>query len=121
MADRYQDRPFPVADDHDHDRGANPNAPARSESDPLAELARQRNQPALRTIKHFHEELRKRHNYTLGYTVTRLPAWNFEFESGRKRLLEQLGEPGRGAFAAEQVIVASTAVRRSCGVPVEAS
>src|SRR5258706_2454396 len=26
-----------------------------------------------------------------GYTVTRLPAWNFEFESGRKKLLEQLG------------------------------
>ena len=23
------------------------------------------------TVKHFHEELRKRHNYTLGYTVTR--------------------------------------------------
>ena len=40
MADRYQDRPFPAADDHDHDRGANPNAPTRSETDPLAELAR---------------------------------------------------------------------------------
>jgi len=26
-----------------------------------------------------------------GYTVTRLPAWHFEFESGRKKLLEQLG------------------------------
>src|SRR5260221_878086 len=26
-----------------------------------------------------------------GYTVTRLPAWHFEFEAGRKRLLEQLG------------------------------
>src|SRR6185437_4253469 len=24
------------------------------------------------SVKHFHEELRKRHNYTLGYTVTRL-------------------------------------------------
>jgi transposase len=24
------------------------------------------------TVKHFHEELRQRHNYTLGYTVTRL-------------------------------------------------
>jgi transposase len=24
------------------------------------------------TVKHFHEQLRKRHNYTLGYTVTRL-------------------------------------------------
>ncbi len=38
MADRYQDRPFPT--DADYDRGANPNAPARVESDPLAELAR---------------------------------------------------------------------------------
>ena len=37
MADRYQDRPFPEADDYD--RGANPNA-AKAESDPLAELAR---------------------------------------------------------------------------------
>jgi hypothetical protein len=35
MADRYQDRPFPVADDYD--RGG---AAARPESDPLAELAR---------------------------------------------------------------------------------
>jgi hypothetical protein len=24
------------------------------------------------TVKHFHEQLGKRHNYTLGYTVTRL-------------------------------------------------
>ena len=38
MAERYQDRPFPTADDYD--RGANPNAPAKGESDPLAELAR---------------------------------------------------------------------------------
>jgi hypothetical protein len=35
MADRYQDRPFPS--DAEYDRGA---APARGESDPLAELAR---------------------------------------------------------------------------------
>jgi hypothetical protein len=38
MADRYQDRPF--ASDADDDRGVNPNAPARGDSDPLAELAR---------------------------------------------------------------------------------
>ena len=38
MDDRYQDRPFPEADDYD--RGANPNAPAKGDSDPLAELAR---------------------------------------------------------------------------------
>jgi hypothetical protein len=38
MADRYQDRPFPA--DDDYDRGGDPRAPARGESDPLAELAR---------------------------------------------------------------------------------
>jgi hypothetical protein len=38
MADRYQDRPF-SADDYD-DRGDDPHAPAKGESDPLAELAR---------------------------------------------------------------------------------
>jgi hypothetical protein len=38
MADRYQDRPFPA--DDDYDRGDDPHAPARAESDPLAELAR---------------------------------------------------------------------------------
>jgi hypothetical protein len=38
MADRYQDRPFPADDGYDH-RG-DQRAPARTESDPLAELAR---------------------------------------------------------------------------------
>jgi hypothetical protein len=38
MADRYQDRPFPA--DDDDDRGDGRHAPARAESDPLAELAR---------------------------------------------------------------------------------
>ncbi len=38
MADRYQDRPFPA--DDGYDRGGDPHAPARTESDPLAELAR---------------------------------------------------------------------------------
>lgn len=37
MADRYQERPFPA---DDYDRGANPNAPAKGDNDPLAELAR---------------------------------------------------------------------------------
>ena len=36
MADRYQDKPFP----HDYDRGDDHDAPSRSDSDPLAELAR---------------------------------------------------------------------------------
>jgi hypothetical protein len=38
MADRYQDRPFPADDGYDH--GGDQHAPARTESDPLAELAR---------------------------------------------------------------------------------
>ena len=38
MADRYQDRPFPA--DDDYDRGDDPHASAKGESDPLAELAR---------------------------------------------------------------------------------
>src|SRR2546421_11654891 len=38
MADRYQDRRFPA--DDDYDRAGDPHAPARGESDPLAELAR---------------------------------------------------------------------------------
>ena len=38
MADRYRDRPFPA--DNDYDRGGDPPASARGESDPLAELAR---------------------------------------------------------------------------------
>jgi hypothetical protein len=38
MADRYQDRPFPA--DDGYDRGGEPHAPARTEADPLAELAR---------------------------------------------------------------------------------
>lgn len=43
---------------------------------PESELARMRalykEEYADFTVKHFHEELRRRHNYTLGYTVTRL-------------------------------------------------
>ena len=38
MADRYQDKPFPA--DDGYDRGGEPHAPARTETDPLAELAR---------------------------------------------------------------------------------
>jgi hypothetical protein len=38
MVDRYQDKPFPA--DDDDDRGGDPRAPDRGESDPLAELAR---------------------------------------------------------------------------------
>jgi hypothetical protein len=38
MADRYQDRPFPA--DDGYDRGDDQHAPAKAESDPLAELAR---------------------------------------------------------------------------------
>jgi DNA mismatch repair protein MutS len=38
-----------------------------------------------------------------GYTVTRLPAWNFEFESGRKKLLEQLGASTLAGFGIEDL------------------
>ena len=38
-----------------------------------------------------------------GYTVTRLPAWNFEFESGKKRLLEQLGAATLAGFGVEDL------------------
>jgi DNA mismatch repair protein MutS len=38
-----------------------------------------------------------------GYTVTRLPAWNFEFEAGRKRLLEQLGASTLAGFGVEDL------------------
>jgi hypothetical protein len=38
MADRYQDRPY--AADDDDDRGEDPHAPEKADSDPLAELAR---------------------------------------------------------------------------------
>jgi hypothetical protein len=38
MAERYQDRNFPAGDDYD--RGGGPNASAKPEGDPLAELAR---------------------------------------------------------------------------------
>ena len=40
------------------------------------------------TVKHFHEELRKRHNYTLGYTVTRLALQS----SGLVRKAERRGQ-----------------------------
>ncbi|HLX80986.1 MAG TPA: DNA mismatch repair protein MutS [Burkholderiales bacterium] len=38
-----------------------------------------------------------------GYTVTRLPAWNFELEAGRKRLLEQLGAATLAGFGVEDL------------------
>jgi DNA mismatch repair protein MutS len=38
-----------------------------------------------------------------GYTVTRLPAWSFEFEAGRKRLLEQLGAATLAGFGVEDL------------------
>jgi DNA mismatch repair protein MutS len=50
-----------------------------------------------------------------GYTVTRLPAWHFEFESGRKRLLEQLGASTLAGFGAEDLEPAIAA----CGALLE--
>lgn len=48
-------------------------SPRRAPEGELARMRRlYREEYADFTVKHFHEELRKRHNYTLGYTVTRL-------------------------------------------------
>ena len=51
------------------------------------------------SVKHFHEELLKRHNYTLGYTVTRLAPQESPHLSDRSKnvgeerlLLQHLGE-----------------------------
>jgi DNA mismatch repair protein MutS len=38
-----------------------------------------------------------------GYTVTRLPAWNFEIEAGRKRLLAQLGAASLAGYGIEDL------------------
>ena len=50
-----------------------------------------------------------------GYTVTRLPAWHFEFESGRRKLLEQLGASTLAGFGAEDLEPAIAA----CGALLE--
>jgi len=41
-----------------------------------------------------------------GYFVTRLPAWNFEVESGKKRLLAQLGAGSLAGFGVEDMSLA---------------
>jgi DNA mismatch repair protein MutS len=38
-----------------------------------------------------------------GYAVTRLPAWNFDYESARKRLLEQLGAASLDGYGIEDL------------------
>jgi DNA mismatch repair protein MutS len=50
-----------------------------------------------------------------GYTVTRLPAWHFEFQAGRKRLLEQLGAATLAGFGVEDLLPAIGA----CGALLE--
>jgi DNA mismatch repair protein MutS len=50
-----------------------------------------------------------------GYTVTRLPAWHFEFETGRRKLLEQLGASSLAGFGAEDLEPAIAA----CGALLE--
>jgi DNA mismatch repair protein MutS len=44
-----------------------------------------------------------------GYTVTRLPAWQFEFDAGRKRLLEQLGAATLAGFGVDDLAPAIAA------------
>src|SRR5512147_502367 len=41
-----------------------------------------------------------------GYFVTRLPAWNFDVESGKKRLLAQLGAGSLAGFGVEDMSLA---------------
>src|SRR5258706_4300042 len=50
-----------------------------------------------------------------GYTVTRLPEWHFEFESGRKKLLEQLGAASLAGFGGGDLAPALPA----CGALLE--
>ena len=50
-----------------------------------------------------------------GYTVTRLPAWHFDFESGRKKLLEQLDASTLAGFGVEDFEPAIAA----CGALLE--
>ena len=50
-----------------------------------------------------------------GYTVTRLPAWHFEFESGRRKLLEQLGASSLAGFGCDDLEPAIAA----CGALLE--
>ena len=50
-----------------------------------------------------------------GYFVTRLPAWHFELESGRRKLLEQLGAASLAGFGCEDLTLATGA----CGALLE--
>lgn len=55
------------------DRRLGKRSPRRASESELERMRRlYREEYADFTVKHFHEELRKRHNYSLGYTVTRL-------------------------------------------------
>ena len=47
------------------------------------------------TVKHFHEQLQKRHHYKLGYTVTRL-ALHGRGWCGRRRGARRIARSGRG-------------------------
>src|SRR5438105_3723355 len=46
------------------------------------------------TVKHFHEQLVKRHNYKLGYTVTRLSLRNRPGWSSRRRGVRRTARSG---------------------------
>ena len=50
-----------------------------------------------------------------GYVVTRLQAWNFDLESGRRRLLEQLGAASLAGYGCEDLTLAVAA----CGALLE--
>ena len=48
------------------------------------------------TVKHFHEQLGKRHNYTLGYTVTKLHLHRSGSGDARRRRARRIARSGRG-------------------------
>ena len=47
------------------------------------------------TVKHFHEQLVKRHGYKLGYTVTKLHLHRAGSGRGRRRNARRIARSGR--------------------------
>jgi transposase len=70
---RWADRYSAEGDDGLVDRRMERRSPKRAPEEELERmLGLYREKYADFTVKHFHEQLQKRHNYVLGYTVTKL-------------------------------------------------
>jgi hypothetical protein len=54
------------------------------------------------TVKHFHEQLQKRHHYKLGYTVTRLALQRAGW-CARRHGARRIARSGRGAAGGDDV------------------